>query len=121
MPITQEKTREIISDFADEIEKKKVEASPAESTRIDFRNGIADNREEIVYKVPIDLLRFRKENGRISSSVKTHERKIGLLEHADSEAQAILQKFLREKDPEKTDELKQLLFSCFHLLGIHRL
>ena len=109
MAITQEKTREIIDDFAQEIQRKKVEASPAESTRIDFRNGMAENREEIVYKVPLDLLRFRKENGRISSSVKTHEQVIGWLDRADSEAQSVLRKFLREKDPEKTDELKQLL------------
>ena len=109
MAIMQEKTREIIDDFAQEIQKKKVEASPAESTRIDFRNGIADNREERVYKVPLDLLRFRKENGRISSSVKTHERLIGRLDPADSRAQEALRKFLREKDPDRTDELKQLL------------
>ena len=107
--MTQDKTREIIDDFAKEIQRKKVEASPAESTRIDFRNGIAENREETVYKVPLDLLRFRKENGRISSSVKTHERMIGLLGRADSEAQSVLRKFLYDKDPEKTDELKQLL------------
>ena len=107
--MTQDKTREIIDDFAQEIQRKKVEASPAESTRIDFRNGIAENREETVYKVPLDLLRFRKENGRISSSVKTHERMIGLLNGADSEAQSVLRKFLYDKDPEKTDELKRLL------------
>ena len=97
----QDKTREIIDDFAQEIQRKKVEASPAESTRIDFRNGIAENREEIVYKVPLDLLRFRKENGRISSSVKTHERVIGLLDRADSAAQSMLRKFLREKRSRK--------------------
>jgi len=109
MNITQETTRKIIKDFAEEIQKRKIEASPAESTRIDFRNGIADNREEIVYKVPLDLLRFRMENGRISSSVKTHERRIGPLKSTDSEAQNTLRKFLRDKDPEKTEELKQLL------------
>ena len=109
MSITQEKTRDIITDFAKEIQKKKMEASPVESTRIDFRNGIADNREETVYKVPLDLLRFRKENGRISSSVKTHERRIGRLDPADSSAQDLLREFLRNKDPEKTDELTQLL------------
>ena len=109
MPMTQDRTREIIDDFAQEIQRKKVEASPAETTRIDFRNGMVENREEKVYKVPLDLLRLRKENGRISSSVKTHERMIGLLDRADSNAQAVLQRFLREKDPEKTDELKQLL------------
>ena len=109
MSITQEKTRDIIDDFAQEIRVKKIEASPAESTRIDFRNGMAENREETVYKVPLDLLRYRKENGRISSSVKSYERTTGLLDGSDSEAQTILQKFLRDKDPEKTDELKQLL------------
>ena len=109
MPMTQERTREIIDDFAKEIQKRKIEASPAESTRIDFRNGIADNREETVYKVPLDLLRLRKENGRISSSVKTHERMIGRLDGADSAAQSVLQQFLRAKDPERTDELKLLL------------
>ena len=111
MTITKEKTREIIRDFAEEIRKKRVEASPVESTRIDFRDGIAQNREEIVYMVPLGLLRFRKENGRISSSVKTFERLTGRLDPADSEAQDVLRSFLREKDPEKTDELKQLLLA----------
>ena len=111
MTITKEKTREIIRDFAEEIRKKRVEALPVERTRIDFRDGIAQNREEIVYKVPVGLLRFRKENGRISSLVKTHERLIGRLDPADSEAQDVLRNFLREKDPEKTDELKQLLLA----------
>ncbi|MDE0540158.1 MAG: hypothetical protein OXH94_15700 [Rhodospirillales bacterium] len=109
MAITQQATREIIEDFAREIQKKKITASPAESTRIDFRNGIAENRKEIVYKVPLDLLRFRKENGRISSSVKSYERTAGPLIGTDRDAQLRLHQFLREKDPEKTDELKQLL------------
>ncbi len=109
MAITRPVTREIIEDFAREIQQKRIAASPAESTRIDFRNGIAENREETVYKVPLNLLRFRKENGRISSSVKSYERTTGLLIGKDIEAQKILHKFLREKDPEKTDELKQLL------------
>lgn len=109
MTITQDTTQKIIQDFADEIRRKRVKASPAESTRIDFRNGVAENRNEIVYKVPLDLLRFRKENGRISSSVKTHERTVGPLDRSNAKAQSLLCKFLRDKDPEKTDELKQLL------------
>ena len=72
---------------------------------------MAENREEIVYKVPLDLLRFRKENGRISSSVKTHERTVGLLTAADTASQNMLREFLREKDPEKTEELKQLILA----------
>ena len=107
--ITQEKTREIIADFAKEIAAKKTAARPPESTRIDFRNGIAENRENTIYKVPLDLLRYRKENGRISSSVKTHERLYGPIDPSDSNDQAKLGAFLRDKDPEKTEELKQLL------------
>ena len=109
MQVKQDKTREIIDDFAQEIQKKMVEASPAESTSINFRNGMVENREEKVYKVPLDLLLLRKENGRISSSVKTYERVTGPLEGKDSQAQSVLQKFLRNKDPEKTDDLKRLL------------
>ena len=109
MTITQDATQKIIKDFAEEIRRKRVKVSPAETTRIDFRNGVAENRNETVYKVPLNILRFRKENGRISSSVKTRERMVGPLDRANADAQALLQKFLREKDPEKTDELKKLL------------
>ena len=109
MTITQDESRAIIPDFAQEIKNKRIETG--ESECINFRGGLADNRKETVYKVPLDLLRFRKENGRISSSVMTHERTIGLLSDTDSVAQSLLQKFLREKDPEITDELKQLLLA----------
>ena len=43
--------------------------------------------------------------------MKTHERVVGRLDGADSAAQSELRKFLREKDPEKTDELKQLILA----------
>ena len=109
MQFTQDATRKIIDDFAQEIQQKKVKTLPVESITINFRDGIRENREEKVYKVPLDLLRLRKENGRISSSVKTYERVTGPLEGRDSQAQAVLQKFLRNKDPEKTDDLKRLL------------
>ena len=107
MTIAQDKSREIIDDFAQEIENKRRNAK--ESACIDFRDGLTDNREEKVYKVPLEILRLRKENGRISSSVMTHEQKIGPLSDTESTTQSLLQKFLREKDPEKTDELQQLL------------
>ena len=109
MRMTQDKHREIIADFAGEIRKRRIETSPPESTRIQFREGIGGSDEFSVYNVPLDLLRFRKENGRISSSVKTHERLFGPLDPIDSAAQDKLRQFLREKDPEKTEELKRLL------------
>ena len=111
MSMTQDKHREIIADFADEIRKRRMQASPVESTRIYFREGAGGSGEFPVYTVPLELLRFRKENGRISSSVKTHERLVGPLDSADSIAQDKLRQFLREKDPEKTDELKRLLLA----------
>lgn len=110
MALTQDKRREIISDFADEIRKRKREVL-GESTQIHFRSGMEEGRKEPVYVVPLNLLRFRKENGRISSSVKTHERLVGPLDAADNEAQEKLRQFLREKDPERTSELKQLLLA----------
>lgn len=109
MKIVQDKTQEIISDFADEIRRKKRKASPVESIRIDFRNGMEMNREETVYLVPLDLLLLRKENGRISSGVKTHERVVGMLNPTDDRTQEILKRFLLDKDKEKTEELKKLL------------
>ena len=108
MNMTQDKQREIIADFAEEIQKKKLIVE-RETTQIQFRAGTEDGRKEVVYKVPLDLLRFRKENGRICSSVKTYECLVAPLDATDGEAQDKLRTFLREKDPEKTDELKNLL------------
>ena len=103
MTITQDPPRKIIKDFAKEIKEKRMDAG--ESAHINFRDGL----EETVYKVPLDLLRFRKENGRISSSVMTHEQMTGPLSDRDGAAQNLLKKFLREKDPDKTDALKRSL------------
>ena len=111
MQKTKEPIREIIADFAREIEAKKTEEHPPQSTIINFRNAIADKRESVIYKVPIELLQYRKENGRISSSVKTHERIYGPLNPSDIHDQAKLGEFLRDKDQEKTEELKQLLYA----------
>ena len=108
MSMTKDKQREIIDDFAEEIQGRKEEVR-GESTQIPFRAGIKVGRNERVYKIPLELLRFRKENGRISSSVKTHELLVGPLKDTDDEAQDRIRRFLREKDPEKTDELKKQL------------
>ena len=111
MQITKELVREIVADFAREIAEKKIKVHPRETFRINFRNAIAEKRDSVIYSVPIDLLRYRKENGRISSSVKTQERLFGPLDPTDSSDQAKLGEFLRDQDPEKTDELKQLLYA----------
>ena len=107
--IQQDAPREIVDDFAEEIAEKRVETSAGEKTRINFRDGMHLNREEKVYHVPRDLLRYRKENGRISAAVKTHERLVGPLDPRDESAQKKLGEFLREMGPDKTEELKRLL------------
>ena len=107
--IQQNAPREIVDDFAVEIAEKRVETSAGEKTRINFRDGVRRNREEKVYHVPLDLLRYRKENGRISAAVKTHELLVGTLDPRDDSAQKQLGKFLREMGPDKTDDLKRLL------------
>ena len=107
--IQQDAPREIVDDFAAEIAEKRVETRAGEKTQINFRDGVRQNREEKVYHVPRELLRYRKENGRISAAVKTHERLVGPLDPTDQTAHDKLGEFLREMGPDKTDDLKRLL------------
>lgn len=103
--------REIISDFREEILRQRREAAPPRTMVINFRSDPRDHKERKVYNVPIGLLRYRKENGRICSSVLSHERAVGILNDTDPTAQDKIAEFLRAKDPEKTDELKQLILA----------
>ena len=109
--ITQPATRAIIEDFRKAILRKRWEAHPPKTAVINFRDDERAHRERRVYNVPIDLLRYRKENGRICSSVLSHERSVGFLSDTDKDAQERLAQFLREKDPEKTDELRELILA----------
>jgi len=108
--ITKEKERIIIDDFAKEINRKKTQTAKPTKWVIDFRNDRAANNERDVWEVPIEILRFRKDNGRIASDVLSYEKNYGLLSETEKEHQKILGKFLYEKDPQKTDELKNSLF-----------
>jgi len=105
--ITQPKTREIVEDFAAEIKKRAVKTARPSRTVINFRNERADNFEREIVQVPIDLLRFRKDNGRIASDLLDYEHTGGPLNESDDRAQAKLREFLRGKDPEKTNVLRK--------------
>lgn len=106
-PITRDSQRPIIDDFAAEIRANASPGPKPAKAVIFFRNERENNYERDVVEVPTNLLRFRKDNGRISSDVLSYERDTGpLLEHTE-EAQAILRGFLEDKDPEKTNELVQ--------------
>ena len=107
--ITKQKTREIIEDFVKEIEKVRIESSPPKQTVINFRKEDKDRKPRPIYEVPIELLRYRKDNGRISSDVLNYEKDNGLLTEEAEETQQIIRKFLEEKDDKKTDELRRLI------------
>ena len=57
--------RPIIEEFVQEITKAKIEIP--NNKPIPFRDDKVRSNTRKAYKVPIDLLRFRKDNGRIAS------------------------------------------------------
>lgn len=104
--ITNPLRREIITDFAKTIQKKKIKSGTTPSKEvIEFRNERQTGKERTVVKVPINLLLYRKDNGRIASDVSTYERIHQPLDEKTEEAQEKLASFLEKKDPEKTIEL----------------
>ena len=104
--LKQDKAREIIDDFARDIEKRKRSGPKPAKDVIDFRTDRRDGRERDIWYVPVELLRYRKDNGRISSDVLHYEKAHGSLCETSEDAQRQIEKFLREKDAAKTEELK---------------
>ncbi len=104
--MTRPATREIIDDFAREVREKRMQSAKPSKEVINFRTDVKDGIERSVWQVPIGILRFRKDNGRISSDVIDYERNIGVLPETDDRTQAKLREFLEEKDPEKTSVLR---------------
>ena len=110
--LTKPVTREIIDDFAKEITQRKSSSARPSKTVINFRNDFAIKHERELVQVPLNLLRFRKENGRIASDVLDYENTNASLDESDKDVQILLGGFLRRKDPEKTDILyKNILHS----------
>jgi len=106
--ISTDPERKIIDEFAKEI-KAAAEAGPSpEFTVIDFRNDRQKGKagERRVYFVPTDLLRFRKDNGRIASDVMSYEKLNGRFSDDNNESQDILRNFLKEIDKENNEKLK---------------
>lgn len=103
--ITTDAKREIITDFAKSIREKKTSGSKPAHDVINFRQEKILGIERPIELVPVELLRYRRDNGRIASDVMNYEKIFGPLDEKDAEAQQIIQKFLEEKDPEKTDIL----------------
>lgn len=100
--------RPIIEEFVQEITKSRIEIS--NNKPIPFRDDKVRNYTRKAYKVPIDFLRFRKDNGRIASDVMTWENSKGTLDELTEFSQTTLKRFLELKDPEPTEELMNSLF-----------
>ncbi len=104
-PITHEALREIVPDFAKAIREKKIRNNKPTMAVINFRDEKLKGYERPIESVPIDLLRYRKDNGRIASDVMNYEHLNGPLDERDEGAQTLLRKWLHEKHPEMTDIL----------------
>jgi hypothetical protein len=104
--ITKDIPRPIIEDFAKEIRERKLSTAKPSKEVINFRTDIRIGFEREVFQIPIGILRYRKDNGRIASDVADFERTVRPLNEANQEDQDILAKFLAEKDPDKTKALR---------------
>ena len=78
--ITKPSLREIVEDFACEIKQRKELTPPPNEIVIDFRDELKNRKARKIYEVPIELLRYRKNNGRISSDVLDYEKNHALLD-----------------------------------------
>jgi hypothetical protein len=103
--IATDAARVIVEDFRKIIQQKKTGGPKPAKDVINFRNEKKDGIERLVELVPLNLLRYRAENGRIASDVANYTKENGPLDERNDDAQAVLEKFLHEKDPEKTDIL----------------
>lgn len=106
---TKPAIREIINDFAEEIKKIIRPSTPPRTTVIAFRNELKEGIERKIFLVPIDLLRYRKDNGRIASDVIQYEKINGILIEFEPETQKVIKSFLGDKDKEKTEELEKAI------------
>lgn len=59
--------------------------------------------------VPVNLIRYRKENGRIASDILNYEKNRGVLKEYNNEAQMLIMSFLQEKDKDKTKDLTNMM------------
>ena len=98
--------REIIQDFAKAIKSRtKRNIKKPSKAVIEFRDERKENYEREIVQVPVEILLFRKGNGRIASDVLSYEKNNKPLVETEKEGQKLLKEFLNDKDPEITDDL----------------
>lgn len=94
--------RKVIQEFKAIIDKHSPQASPPDTWVIDYQNELIERIPRKVHLVETKFLRFRKENGRIKSDVKSYEIMNGVeLNEEEEETQKSLREFLGKNDPKK--------------------
>jgi len=83
--ITKSSMREIVDDFVKEIDKCQRPGKPPKEDVIDFRNQLDEGITNSIVYVPVKLLRYRKDNGRISSDILHYEKLHGILDETSVE------------------------------------
>ena len=109
--LTRDRVRESIPDFVELIKKETEEGGLPTKFVLNFRDWQkgAHPKEVDVFKIKIEHLRFRKDNGRISSDVETYEKLEAPLQEESAEAQKKLREFLWSKSPDRVKQLMSLL------------
>jgi len=101
--ISTSNQRVIIKSFVDEIKKRTKRGSKPSQVVIEFRNERKNNIEREVVEVPTEILRYRKDNGRIISDVLSFEKNNYPLDETNKEDQEKIKDFLLYKDTQKTN------------------
>ena len=98
---------EIDTNFEKHINDNKVPLNYTES--IKYKNWIEKGKKAEIYQLPLEYVRFRKENGRIKDDIITYEATKGVLDPNDNETQQLIGSFLKAKDPKASEKLKKLI------------
>lgn len=76
---------------------------------IEFRDDKSSNKKRKSWKIQLENLFLRKNNGRITDVTSTYEKTIGPIDENTDEGQKILETMIHDKDTKKFDELTKLI------------
>jgi len=108
--ITEEPKRVIITDYANALRQKAIRQGSKYKVRA-FRG----DQEFEVFRVPLSVLRFRKQNGRLASDVLGHRELFAELPEDSQKAQELLGEFIDKKSPDLNKTLYKSLASAGQL------
>jgi hypothetical protein len=105
--LEKRKINEVFEDaIKQEIGKK---AKYPDKVSIPFRNEMEKNAPRNIEEIPLKLIRFRKDNGRISTEVATWEKEHWIIKEKTLEGQERIREFLSKKDKKINLILKKSL------------